>query len=80
MSDLDINESGQQQKRQKKNLKIQEIIYPSAISKQLNRSCLIWNLVGQIILREEDKDLFLDFDFTDKELHTKITLKNLHNY
>lgn len=37
-------------------------------------------MVGQIILREEEKDLFLDFDFTDKEMHSKITLKNMQNY
>ncbi|KAL4497286.1 hypothetical protein ABPG72_011221 [Tetrahymena utriculariae] len=80
MSTLSINESEQQQKRHKKNLKIQDIIYPSSVSKQLNRSCILWNLVGQIILREEDRNLFLEFDFPDKEFHSRITIKNLHNY
>ncbi|KAL4447139.1 hypothetical protein ABPG74_013991 [Tetrahymena malaccensis] len=80
MSTLSINESEQQQKRPKKNLKIQDIIYPSSVSKQLNRSCILWNLVGQIILREEDRNLFLEFDFPDKEFHSRITIKNLHNY
>lgn len=55
-------------------------MYSSSTSKQSNRSCLLWNLVGRVILREEENNLFIDVDFSDKELHSKLTLKNAYNY